>query len=598
MNIPRRGVLAALAAAASLGSLLAVAGPATASDDPPQCWNAAVWARPELARTFELYCPRAERIELVTEPTASRFEGLVRGEWFKFRLTPEADAPEHDVFTVRLTGLGGSREQEIAITNVPPDRNTAPFCEPVSVAQRTPGTAPVSLFFFVWCDDAEHDGFEIRGGAPGAHSAPVSEEGGEAGSGNTGWNYLPTIASGEEQTTYHAVDSLGARSADAPISVKVGPAVDRLPLCRPNGSSSGFGFMPVLTRPGATRRFTVICSDEDGDPFRSRLQTPPSRGDLTLAGPGGSLLSGYGHEQWVDATYVPHTAYEGEDRFTMVADSARGEGPAVEMGMVARRLPSNGGAGCGWSGGQTQPGIPVTLEIRCSDSDGDPIEAEITAQPEHGTAGVPRIGAGSRAEELVQIDYRPQAGFEGIDSVTVAIREAGGTAMPIVVGIVVRDAQSPASPFYAIGKPYDWPELRPQGATWQPSVGQTPPVSPLNQARRALGTRSVRLVARIGDARVYAARSTLAAAPRRRALAVTCPVRCTVTSASTVVGGSAGKAKLRVKPGKAAPLVLALSRAQRARVKAAGRSRASFRLTVARPGRAARRATVRLALRG
>ena len=178
MDIPRRGVLAALAAAASLGTLCAAAGPAAASDA-PQCWNAEVWARPDVARTFELYCPRAERIELVTEPTASRFEGLVRGESFRFRLTPEASAPEHDTFTVRLTGLGGSREQQIAITNVPLDRNTPPRCEPVSVAQRTPGAAPVAVDFFVACRDDEHDDLTLHGSGPGTHlNAPVSVDGG------------------------------------------------------------------------------------------------------------------------------------------------------------------------------------------------------------------------------------------------------------------------------------------------------------------------------------------------------------------------------------------------------------------------------------
>ena len=598
MNIPRE-VLAALAAAASLGTLCAAAGPAAASDA-PQCWNAAVWARPDIARTFELFCPRAERIELVTEPTASRFEGLVRGESFTFRLTPEAGAPEHDTFTVRLTGLGGSREQEIAITNVPLDRNTPPRCEPVSVAQRTPGTAPVAVDFLVACRDDEHDDLTLRGSGPGTHlTAPVSVDGGTDRSANPFWRYLPTIASGEEQTTYHAVDSLGARSADAPISVRLGPAVDRLPYCRANTPSWAPGFHQVRTRPGAARRFTVICKDEDNDSFLTRVATPPSRGDLTLSAAGETFQSSSGDELWIEATYMPHTTFEGEDPFSLVATGGRGDGPAAAMGMVSIPVPSNHGGGCAWSGAQTTPGTPVTLEVGCTDDEGDPLVGEITVAPEHGEAGVPRTGPRAHGQR-VRIDYVPDPGFEGVDGLTVKISDGNGMAMTLDVDIFVRDAQTAPLPVYTIGKPYDWPELRPapQGPTWAPSVGQAPPVSPLHQARRALGTRSVRLVARIGDARVYAPRTPLAASPRRRALAVTCPVRCTVTSASTVAGGSAGKAKLRVKPGKAGSLVLALSRAQRGRVKAARRSRASFRLTVARPGRAARRATVRLALRG
>jgi hypothetical protein len=595
MAFRRRGAFAT--AAAVIGAVLASAGPAPAAEA-PRCWNPAVWARPDIARTFELYCPRAERIELVTQPTASRFEGLVRGESFKFRLTPEADAPQRDSFTIRLTGLGGSQEQDIAITNVPLSQNSPPACEPVSVAERTPGTAPVRLFFFVACDDPDHDGFEINGSGPGTHANPVTEAGGEGGSGNTGWSYLPTISSGQEQTTYHAVDELGARSADAPISVQLGPAVDRLPDCMPNAASYGFAFMPIRTRPGATRRFAVVCKDADGDPLRARVATPPSRGDLTLLATTPASSGFWGNEQWLDATYTPRSTFEGDDPFGVVAGGLRGDGPVAAMGMVSIPPPSNYGGGCGWSPGQTTPGTPVTLELGCRDDEGDPLEIEITVAPEHGEADRPQSATTGRGEQRVKIDYRPEEGFAGVDGLTVSIRDGNGLDMSVDVDIYVRDAQTSHVPVYTIGDPYDWPELRPQGPTWTPSRGQAPPVSPLNQARRALGTRSVRLVKRIGDARVYAARGALPATSRRRALAVTCPVRCSVTSTSTVAGGSAGASKLRVKPGKAGALGLALTRAQRERVRRAGRARASFRLKVARTGRPARSATVRLPLRG
>ncbi len=88
------------------------------------------------------------------------------------------------------------------------------------------------------------------------------------------------------------------------------------------------------------------------------------------------------------------------------------------------------------------------------------------------------------------------------------------------------------------------------------------------------------------------------ASERSRALAVTCPVRCDLTSSSTVAGDGAGRAKLRVKPGRAAALVLKLSAEQRRAVRRAGHARATFRLKVARKGRKARSATVRLSLRG
>jgi hypothetical protein len=166
-------------------------------------------------------------------------------------------------------------------------------------------------------------------------------------------------------------------------------------------------------------------------------------------------------------------------------------------------------------------------------------------------------------------------------------------------GVTVGTYRGPPLP-YAIGVPFDWPELHPPpaGATWQPGVGQAAPVSPLEQARRALGRRSLRLVKRIGDASVYGPRQAPRAAARQRALAVTCPVRCTLTSSSVVAGRAAPSAKTRISPGKAAALVLRLSAAQRSRIRRAGGARALFRLAVERTGDKARRATVRLPLRG
>ena len=97
-----------------------------AAAEPPRCWNPDVWARADVTRTYELYCPRTVDAELLSAPAKTLFEGLVQGEQLKFRLTPQADAPEHDELRLRLTGAGGSTDQVIAITNVPLSTNTAP----------------------------------------------------------------------------------------------------------------------------------------------------------------------------------------------------------------------------------------------------------------------------------------------------------------------------------------------------------------------------------------------------------------------------------------------------------------------------------------
>ena len=600
----QRAVRAGALAAALLGGLLVSAAPAAAAET-PRCWNPEVWARPDVTRTYELYCPRTVDVELLSAPTKTLFEGLVQGEQVKFRLTPQADAPEHDELKLRLSGAGGSTDQVIAITNVPLTTNTPPRCDPASAAQRSDGVAPVAVAFYVVCWDDEHDDYTLYGNGPGSHPlAPLRNAGGSASQSVPSWRYVPTIASGQEQTSYYAIDGLGARSADAPISVQLGPAVDRLPACHPNPSGSGSATMPIFSRPGATRRFTIICEDADGDALAARLQTAPARGTMTAFEPQRGTPGWLGSNSvWIDATYVPATPYEGMDPFEVAASGPRGD-TASAFAIVARTPPANSGGGCGWSGASTSPGTPVTLEATCDDEDGDPLTVSVVSPPAHGTVDAPVVTPIAFGNHRVQVTYRPAPGFTGSDTFSIRSDDGVGEggvqtiAFTVSVGTGGLGAGGP----HTIGTPFAWPELqpRPTGATWLPAVGQAAPVSPTEQARRALGTRGVRLVKRIGDARVYAQRSTLSAAAttRRPALAVTCPVRCAVSSTNSVAGRGAGRTKLRISPGRARVLDLDLSAGQRKQVRRAGSSRAIFRMKVVRTGRRALRAIVRLSLRG
>ncbi len=79
MALRRRIAALALAIASLAAGLLATAVPASAAEA-PQCWNAEVWARAEITRTYQLYCPRTEKVEVMSEPQDSLFEGLVQGD--------------------------------------------------------------------------------------------------------------------------------------------------------------------------------------------------------------------------------------------------------------------------------------------------------------------------------------------------------------------------------------------------------------------------------------------------------------------------------------------------------------------------------------
>jgi hypothetical protein len=102
------------------------------------------------------------------------------------------------------------------------------------------------------------------------------------------------------------------------------------------------------------------------------------------------------------------------------------------------------------------------------------------------------------------------------------------------------------------------PALPPTG---QPSPGQPRAVRPIDQARTALGTRGVVQLARVGDARVYAARR----GPRRR-MAVTCDLACRLdarirSGRSGARAASVRRKRARGTPGKAT--VIGLPRARR-----------------------------------
>jgi hypothetical protein len=586
---------AAIAAATLIGLLAWTASASAAT--PPQCWNPEIWARPGLTRSFSLYCPGTEHVEVVSEPQRSRFEGLVQGETVKFRLTPDADVPEHDELILRLTGPGGSTDQVIAVTNVPLTQNTAPVCQPASVAQRTNGTSAATVAFAFSCSDEDHDDFTLYGNGPGTFGeVPMHVDGGLSTESGAYLDYTTTTTAGQEQTSFYAVDALGARSADAPVSIEIGPGVDRLPTCAP--AFSNYEFFPIFARPGATRRFGLTCEDADGDPFTPRIQTPPTRGDLTMFDPQPPRPGFAGtYQVQVDATYVPRSSFEGDDPFTVVAVGARGDGIS-RVGIIAQPLPSNGNADCSAGGDvSTPPDTPLEIDAWCEDGEGDPVTTDVTSAPLHGSLGAPTATMDHFGYEHIRVTYSPDPGFVGKDTLSMSIGDEYGqrTAVDYLVSVSNSGSQSQS---YAIGTPYEWPELRPvpPAPTWQLAVGQNAPVNPVDQARRVLGTRSVRLVKRIGDARVYANRSALSTAARQPALAVTCPVSCNVTSSSTVAGVAARTANLRISPGKARSLSLELSSAQRRRLRHAG-GRASFRLKVTRSRRRAHTGIVHLAFR-
>jgi Bacterial Ig domain len=534
-----------------LGSALllcATASTAAASAN-PECSMPESWDRPGLDRPHQLDCSGAWGAELASGPAHGRLTGFAfdsDAQVASWRYRADDDAPADDAFSLRLTGPGGTTTERVAIHITPRDQNTAPQCQPASAAQRTAGTSPAVVAVDLYCWDYENDSFVIDGGGPGEHvDGPLTVRGGDAGGADSPtWHYRTATSRGNEQTTFWATDDLGARSPDTALSVQVGPDVDRLPACLPEPGTAdpSADVLPIYARPGATRRFGVVCSDADHDPLTVRLGTPPARGTLTKFAPGGLEDHDWGTERWVDAVYRPADASGAQDPFSVVA-AAHGRTTETKLAITNADDPRwFSSLGCSTNTATTTAGAPGVVRFSCADDDGDDLQATVTRAPEHGAAAPAVLTPARYGWDDVAVAWTPEPGFVGIDTVGVRISDGHGVALDLSIDLYVyaaEAAQSAALP-----------------ASGQPSVGQAAAVAPADQARAALGTRDVVQVRRLGDARVFARRTAvrrgLAARSGTTALAVTCPLTCRVDARANQAklrrasAGPAGAARIRL----------------------------------------------------
>ena len=551
------------------------------------------WDRPGIERPHELSCERATSAQLAAAPAHGHLTGLafdVESQTAAWRYRPDADAPAEDSFTLRLEGPAGAVTKRVTVHVTPRAENTPPQCRPASAAQRTDGASPAVVALDLYCWDYENDTIVVDGGGPGEHlDGPLTIDGGNGGGAEVPrWRYRTATARGEESTTFWATDDLGARSADTPLTIEVGPTVDRLPACAP---TPGFAdpdaeFLPIYARPGKTRRFGLVCSDADHDALSVKLGTRPARGALTTFAPGGLQDREWGTERMVDAVYRPADASGEPDPFTVVS-TANGRTAETRMAIANADEPRwFSGLGCATEAAKTTEGTPGVIRFSCTDDDGDDVLATVTRAPQHGAASPPLRTPARYGDDEIAIAWTPAPGFVGIDTLGVRVADGHGVQMDMTLDLYVyaRDeAAAPAVPALA--------------ASGQPSVGQADAVAPADQARIALGTRDVVLVRRLGDARVFARRSAVrrGLAPRTgsTALAVTCPLACRLDARVQAPQHRARATRLArttAQPGRAARL--RLSR------RAAGLLRTSgsvaFELSARMPAGKAGRGTVRL----
>jgi hypothetical protein len=572
---------------------LALLAPAAVAVPAPSCWNPELWARPGIERTHELHCEFVESVVIATQPEHGAVDEVTWDGWTaRLRYRPELDAPSTDSVELALTGPGGSATAKLTIHVVPLSENTAPSCTPIADAQRSDGTAPVEFQLSALCSDAEHDGMTLHGAGPGVHvDDPTVIRGGHI---HAFWRYRTAAVDGAELATYWAVDDLGARSADAGISLLVGPDVNRPPTCRPNTAWESEASWLVRMRSGTPRNFGIVCEDADGDAFTPSLGVLPEHGSIGTFEPvpGQGPFPGHPHERWVDTTYVPAAGFLGPDRFTVVAASPGGDRTETLVRMVPVPAEENGAGSCGFSSTTTRVDTPVLVTMGCDDAEGDPLQAEVTTPPDHGTLDPPAVMPSRLGERKFVVRYVPSPGFTGVDAVGISV--GGGPEM--TVAITVSDTGWPVPPTPPpVGPPPREPgngdpmpgttDPAPR-SSGDPAPGQAEPLAPMEQAREALGTRAVTLVRTAGVAQIYARTRGVSRRAGRPALAVTCALACRVDVRQK--GRRAGLQRISVEPGRAG--VITVPRRARG-------NRLAFALRIRAEGAPVKRAEVRVRVR-
>jgi Big-like domain-containing protein len=167
----------------------------------------------------------------------------------------------------------------------------------------------------------------------------------------------------------------------------------------------------------------TLITDLDGDPFTSKIATPPSHGTLTVdsTNPG-------------KFTYIPNADFNGADSVGLSVDQEFTDGTVKTVtGTVAITVrPANDPPAGVADTVRTVQGLAARFEPLANDRDidGDTLAVSITSAPAGGSATVNDDGS---------IQYTPSPSFVGNTSLEYEVRDAGGltarATMSIDVGL-------------------------------------------------------------------------------------------------------------------------------------------------------------------
>ncbi|MBV7337160.1 tandem-95 repeat protein, partial [Chloroflexi bacterium TSY] len=190
---------------------------------------------------------------------------------------------------------------------------------------------------------------------------------------------------------------------------------------------------------------TLSAIDADGDALTFSFTDPehgplrPVAPDLRLnqqrplhASPDGSVE--------LNVEYTPSTNYNGSDGFSFAVDDGTemSESVAVSITVEPRNDPPSAISGLLI----TIKDTPVTVSLQGSDVDGDALVFSISQQPTNGTLGEIQ----PEDNTLAKVDYRPNAGFIGDDSIAFEVDDGNNGKQVGTIKITVKETNQPPEP--------------------------------------------------------------------------------------------------------------------------------------------------------
>ncbi len=371
--------------------------------EPPTCApSSPVVLRPNTSRaiTFDCDDPSRGALSYVIDspPARGTLSGSGAGRSYAAGAT-QGDA----TFTwhAHSTTAGDSATQTQVIT-VDASQNAAPVCPPsITVAAEAGQQQTVSPS----CTDGDNDPLALSKQSEPQHGTLTDSGGVLRYTATTGYV-------GSDSFTYRAADDHGGQSGISTVNVDVSHT-NHPPACAgPYAYAVEADTVLSVPAPG--------CTDSDGETVAYEITTPPAHGTLGAPAADGSR------------TYTPDAGYDGADAFAFRASDGAAYS-ATQTVQITVTPSTNQPPTCSNVSRSVAPAAPTTLQLACSDPEGDAVTLQLVAGATHGHVGT--IDQGTD-----QVLYTPDDGYAGADSFTYRATDGRATGPAATVRLAVTRA--------------------------------------------------------------------------------------------------------------------------------------------------------------